>query len=149
MKIRKWLKKQLILKLRRDRGCSGFTLIEIIVAMIVISVLATMAVFVYTNYINKARITVVLNLLDNARKTLNTYNLDNGQYPQNIDFANGCVDENGRTVFPPPLCEPMNKDAFSRNYNPNGMGYILTARARDSKHTRLILTETTLTQEGK
>lgn len=135
--------------MRRDRGCAGFTLLEILVAMIIITVLVTMAVFVYTNYINKARITVVLNLLDNSRKTLNTYNLDNGRYPQSIDFTNGCVDENGRTVFPPPLCEPINKDAYSKDYNPIGTGYKLTARARDSKHTLLTLTETTLTQEGK
>ena len=73
----------------RDRitlGCSGFTMMELITAIAIMGIFAGIAFYIYTSYISKAEVTVAVSTLDNVKKTLMTFNLDNGKYPVSINF---------------------------------------------------------------
>lgn len=126
----------------------GFTIIELFVVMIILAVLMTIATSIYLNYINKAKLTVSISIIDAASKSLESYHLDNNQYPQSIDFTS-CFDEQGRVVFPSMLCSQMKKDLYSiDSYSLSGRSYILTVRANDNIHTLLTLTRDKITIQG-
>jgi prepilin-type N-terminal cleavage/methylation domain-containing protein len=134
---------------RITRRCSGFTLLELIAAIIVMVILAGIAFYVYTSYITKAKVTVAVSALDSVKKTLTIFNLDNGKYPASIDFSS-CADEKGHTVFPSMLCDQIKEDLVYpiESYSISGTGYVLTARAKDGAHTLLTLTEKNNTIQG-
>jgi Tfp pilus assembly protein PilE len=123
-------------------------MIELITAIAIIGILAGIAFYIYTSYISKAEVTVAVSTLDNVKKTLMTFNLDNGKYPVSINFS-GCLDEQGHTVFPSMLCDQIKEDFYSiESYSSSDTGYVLTARAKDTKHTLLTLTESNITTQG-
>ena len=104
-----------------------------------------MAISIYVNYIDKAKIAVAYSILDNAGKTLISHQMDNGSYPASIDFTN-CTDDQGRTVFPSGLCDQTKKELYSIDYSFNGQSYILNVQALDKHHTLLTLTESNITR---
>lgn len=145
--MRRRIKKNPISVIRIIRGCSGFTLNELIVILMVICILIAIASFIYGNYISKARLTVAISTLSYAQKSLTSYNLDNNKYPDSIDFTS-CVDEQGRTVFPSNLCDQMKDDLSAKNYVNSAPTYILTARANDKNQTLLTMTGYNITTQG-
>lgn len=127
---------------------SGFTLIELVVAMIVLLILALIAFNIYTQYVTKAKITVAESTLAHVRDNLNLYNIDNGKYPDSINFTD-CVDENKRVVFSRAFCNQLSEDLYSidnYSYNSDDKKYSLTARAKDSKHTLITVTPDKITK---
>jgi len=116
---------------------SGFTLLEILVAVAVIAILATLSFPIYKNYIDKAKRTVAINTLEIFRKTLEEYNMQNGVYPAAINTATG-LDGQGKTVLDAQLLFDFKKNFFSVvSYTSTSMDYTLTVRANDSAHTQL------------
>ena len=131
------------------RGCSGLTITALAIALVLLAVLITIAINIYTNYISKARVTVAHSVLDSAVKMLLSYQMDKGNYPASIDFIN-CVDDQERMVFSSMFCSQMKEEFYSvESYSLSGTSYILTVRARDNKHTFLTLTEGNITIEGR
>lgn len=121
---------------------SGFTLIEVSFAIIILLILILMAYSLYTRYIDKAKMAVAKNVLAQARDNLNLYNIDNGKYPESINFTD-CLDGNGRAVFSPAFCDQLREDLYSiktYDYKTEDKKYILTAEAKDAKHTLLTVT---------
>jgi prepilin-type N-terminal cleavage/methylation domain-containing protein len=146
--MRRSLKDKAISGMRTVQGYSGFTIIELIVALFILVVLMSIATSIYFNYINKAKLTVSISILDNASKSIESYHLDNNKYPESIDFTS-CVDEKGHAIFLPGFCDQMKQCLYSiESYSLSGTGYVLTARAGDDKHTLLKLTEGKITQQG-
>jgi prepilin-type N-terminal cleavage/methylation domain-containing protein len=133
--------------MRTIQGFCGFTIIELIIALVILAVLMTIATSIYLNYVNKAKLTVSISILDIGGKSLESYHIDHNKYPSSIDFTN-CVDEQGREVFLSDLCNQMKEELYSKDYSPSGIDYILTARAGDNKHTLLTLTGGKITQQG-
>ena len=130
---------------------AGFTLIELIVVTAIIGVLATMAIPIYQNFKDKARITVAQATLDTFRLTLVNYsNEGTGSYPTTIDFVTG-LDNQGATVIQQPLRDQIRNDLIlsSINYISTTSGFTLTAQAKDQAQTVLILTENTLKIQGQ
>lgn len=123
---------------RRDRG---FTVIELLVVVAIIGALVAIAIPAYFSYVNKAKLTVAINTMSTIRKTLETFNIDFGEFPEPpINFATG-LDNLGRTVFPPLLRENIDNDLQSINsYALVGANYMVTATAKDSANTVLTLT---------
>jgi len=135
--------------MRIVREYYGFTIIELAIALFILAVLITIATSIYLNYIGTARVTVANSVLDNAGKTLLNYEMDKGRYPASIDFTN-CTDDQGSMVFPPSLCDQMKEELYSvESYTLNDRSYVLTARARDNKHTLLTLTDGKITIQGR
>ena len=129
----------------------GLTLIELIVVTAIIGVLATMAIPIYQNFKDKARITVAQATLDTFRVILVDYsNEGTGSYPTTIDFVTG-LDNQGATVIQQPLRDQIRNDLIlsSMNYIRTTSGFTLTAQAKDKAQTVLILTENTLKIQGQ
>ena len=146
--MRRRLKDKSISGIRTIQGFSGFTIIELIIVLAILAVLITIATSIYLNYINKAKLTVSISIIDNVSKSLESYHLDNNKYPQSIDFTS-CVDEHGREVFPSSMCSQMKKDLYSiDSYTLSGRSYVLTVRANDKIHTLLTLTRDKITIQG-
>jgi prepilin-type N-terminal cleavage/methylation domain-containing protein len=141
------LKDKSISGMRTIQGFCGFTIIELVIALVILAVLMTIATSIYFNYINKAKLTVSISILDTGGKSLESYHIDHNKYPSSIDFTN-CVDEQGREVFLTDLCKQMKEELYSRDYSLSGVDYVMTARAGDNKHTLLILKGGKITQEG-
>ena len=144
------IKKNHVSSIRIIRGKSGFTLIELIVAILIIMVLIALAYPLYNFYIDKAKLTIAISTLDGAQKVLESYHLDKNKYPETIDFSN-CTDDQGHSVFSSVFCDQMKKDLDNpaESYDINDkVGYILKVRARDRNHTLLTLTSSSITKEG-
>ena len=130
------------------RDDSGITLIELLVALIVLVILASIGFSVYINYVNKARVTLAVSLLENARKNLSSYNLEKGQYPASINFSN-CSDENGNIVFESTFCDRFKEDIASvENYSGGNQSYVLSVRATDPKKTLVTLENDKISIQG-
>lgn len=119
---------------------SGFTLIEILMVLALISALAAIAYPFYTGYIDKAKVTLGISTLDTVRKSIEEYNLEFGAYPPDLILTTG-KDSLGHTVLPTALLEEFKYNLFSmESYISATNTYTLTAKAKDSKHTLLVLT---------
>lgn len=129
------------------KGRSGFTIIELLVALILLTILILIAISIYLNYVNKAKVTVAEHALTTVRDNLNLYNIDYVKFPDSINFAD-CVDENGKMVFPKGLCNQLKEDLHSidYSYNPDSRQYVLTARAKDNKLTIIKVTPDKITK---
>jgi prepilin-type N-terminal cleavage/methylation domain-containing protein len=64
-----------------NTACQGFTLIELMVAIAVIGILATIAISNYIGYRKKAQIANVASSLKNFEKGFMAYAVDQGEYP--------------------------------------------------------------------
>ena len=63
----------------------GFTLIEVILAVTIVALLASMAHFNHRNSSRKARESVLRHNLAQIRLTLDHYNNDKGRYPDSLE----------------------------------------------------------------
>lgn len=127
---------------------SGFTVWEVLSAIIILVLIILIAANIYVNYIDKARITIAENVLNHARDNLSLYCIDNNKFPVIINFSN-CIDENGHAVFSESLCDQLKTDLYSIEsyiYNIEDGKYVLIARANDKKHTPLKVTPEKVTE---
>lgn len=70
-----------MVKMRKIRG---FSLIEIIMVLSLLSLLATMVIGTHRNSVRKAQEKVLRNNLHQIRITLDQYNVDKGRYPDSL-----------------------------------------------------------------
>lgn len=144
-RMKKIIKRKTGFSFSTSGNTSGFTLIELLVAMMLMGILIAIAYSVYSNYLNKARIAIAESTLDHARDNLELYNIDNGKYPESVNFIN-CVDENGHAVFTTAFCDQMAKDLIPESYALDNGIYTLKARARDTNKTLITLTRNKITK---
>jgi len=127
---------------------SGFTLIEILIAIAIIAILTAIAYPVYTKSIDRAKITKGISTLETIRKVFEDYHINNADYPPALDIATG-QDGTGRTVLTPALLSELNNNISSfESYIRAGDDYTLTARAIDSKHSLLVLKPGSVVLQG-
>ena len=67
------------------RGARGFTLIELMIVMMIISILIGMAAIAYDKTIKRARESVLKQDLQTMRQAIDNYTLDKQQAPQSLD----------------------------------------------------------------
>ena len=129
-------------QLHPRKGTRGFTLVELVMVVAIIAALAAISIPVYSNYVDKARVTVAISTLDTVRKYLEFFHMDNQQYPAKpIDFGTG-KDADNQTVFSAMLLDQINEDLTPISYNTatNKSTYTLIAEAKDRNQTVLTLT---------
>ena len=73
-----------VLKMRRS-GSRGFTLIELMIVMMIISILIGMAAIIYDKTVKHARESVLKQDLQTMRQAIDNYTLDKQQAPQSLD----------------------------------------------------------------
>src|SRR6266481_9283881 len=67
------------------RGARGFTLIELMIVMLIISILIGVAAVMYDKTVKKARESVLRQDLQTMRQAIDNYTLDKQQAPQSLD----------------------------------------------------------------
>ena len=132
------------------KGSKGFTLIELLVVTVIIGILAALAIPAYNSYIDKARMAVAISTLDTIRKDLESFHIDNREYPTKpIDFSNGTDGKiPPRTVFSSMMLNQINDDLDLTDvfYNTVTSGYVLKVKAKNKEHTELTLTPTDISK---
>jgi general secretion pathway protein G len=83
---------------REDRQ-TGFTFIEIMVAMMILLILIGAAGFTYIRYVARARVVGAKNQIEAFSIALNAYYLDNGRYPT--------ADQGLKSLWEKPVLEPL------------------------------------------
>lgn len=142
--MRRSLMKNSGIDIRPKTGSDGFTLLEILIVVAIIGIIATIALPAYKHYLDKAKVTIAKQTLHDLQHNLESFYGDASGYPATIDFTTG-LDDQGRTVFRPSVLDQIARDLFSvDSYVVSGNSYILTARAKDSTRTVLVLTPNTL-----
>ena len=68
-----------------SRGVRGFTLIELMIVMLIISILIGMAAVIYDKTVKRARESVLRQDLQTMRQAIDNYTLDKQQAPQSLD----------------------------------------------------------------
>ena len=71
-------------KYRRLFGGPGFTLLEIMVTVVIISILATIAIPNYISYREKATLARVISEIKGLEKEIISYAAENGRFPPNL-----------------------------------------------------------------
>jgi general secretion pathway protein G len=67
------------------RSQRGFTLIEILVVMVIITILAGISVAMYQNGINRSKEAVLLQNLKEMREAIDAYHADKNKWPPSLD----------------------------------------------------------------
>ncbi len=120
---------------------SGFTLIEILVALVIIGLLAAISLPMYNTYLDKAKLTVSIHTLQTVARAMEDYYTENNScYPPALNITTG-EDGNGHIVLDSSLLADFNKNFVSlESYSaPTTGDYTLTARAQNTLHTLLTL----------
>ncbi len=79
------MRTQRLARLPRARSAGGFTLIELMVVLALISALAAMAMVQYRNAQRYTREAVLAEDLYRMRDAIDQYYADKGKYPENLD----------------------------------------------------------------
>lgn len=69
---------------RTRRNHRGFTLIELMIAIVLVGILAALAVTTYNRFADKARMTQAQTVLKHLQKTETTYFTEHEQYTDNL-----------------------------------------------------------------
>jgi len=68
-----------------SRNRKGFTLLELMIVLAIISILATMAQPMFKTYVMRSKEAALKEDLFNLRNVLDQYYADNGKYPDSLD----------------------------------------------------------------
>ena len=71
--------------IRRQRRDGGFTLLELMVAMVIIGILAAIAIPSFTKNVQRAREAVLREDLHTMRSAIDSYTIDKQKAPQTLD----------------------------------------------------------------
>jgi general secretion pathway protein G len=70
---------------RRPRPVAGFTLIEVLVVMVIITILAGISLGIYTNSVTRAREAVLKQDLMEMREAMDRYYADKNKWPASLE----------------------------------------------------------------
>lgn len=78
----------------------GFTLVELLIVIVVISILAALVIVAYTNVQAKASYAHMRSDMETLKKELEIYKVNTGAYPD----SQGCVNQSGQTNYQSGWC---------------------------------------------
>lgn len=101
---------------RRDHGQGGFTLIEIMVVVIIISILSALVAPQFFNKLDQAKEIAVQNDIKSISSQMAMYRLDNYNYPSTSDGINALVSNTGKQTWRGPYLNKMPLDPWKNEY---------------------------------
>jgi type II secretion system protein G len=137
--------------MKKSRNDNGFTLIEILTVCVIIGILATILVPRFLGTKDRARVGAAVADLDQFRRALGMYEVDNQNYPpsdyNSVAALNAVlVDNEGRGYMTVP--DGTNFGSFSYAYDGSSRPtYTITATALDQGHTTLLCTPEGITRQ--
>lgn len=69
---------------KRAKPIAGFTMIELIIAMVIITILAAMAIPLYAQYVERAKVVVCVTELKSMVQLIESFKYDKGRLPTNL-----------------------------------------------------------------
>jgi prepilin-type N-terminal cleavage/methylation domain-containing protein len=129
----------------------GFSLIEILVVCVVIAILATILVPRFLGTKDRARVGAAVADLDQFRRALGMYEVDNQDYPSS-DYNSVAalsailIDHEGIEYMTMPDGRNFGSFAYDYNLTPPP-AYTITATALDQGHTTLLCTPEGITRQ--
>jgi prepilin-type N-terminal cleavage/methylation domain-containing protein len=124
----------------------GFSLIELLSVIAILGLIAGFVIPTFFGYVDRAKVTVSIAVLDSLRKDIEVYHDQHQAYPAGIDFTN-FTDQSGNNVLFSLNEATLHSKMFSwDSYIASALTYTITAKATDSKHTVLTLTPQGITK---
>lgn len=125
-------------------GVSGFTLLEILIAIVVAAALAAIAIPVYNHYVDQAKIARAKTTIAMIATEIESYKSEYNTYPPNLDALNGDVPSDpwghpyqylAIDVIPPPKPGKVLKD---KSLHPLNSDFDLYSLGADGETTKQI-----------
>ncbi len=126
---------------RRNRA-QAFTLIELLLVMVILTILAAVVVPKFTNRSEQARETATKTDIANLEIALDSYEIDTGKYPSTDEGLEALIDEPSSSITNwrgPYIKKGIPKDAWGNSYvykypgDHNENGYDLYSYGSDGK----------------
>jgi general secretion pathway protein G len=122
---------------RKSGQCSGFTLIELLVTVALVGILSAIAVPLYAEYIEKARVVRAVSDIANISRSITAHKLENNSYPQSLnDVGYGAFEDPWGALYQYLNIETMGKHGQPRKdrfVHPINSDYDLYSMGRDGK----------------
>lgn len=109
---------------RKARGDSGFTLVELVVVMIIITILAGAVTLQVTNWTKRARRARAVQDIKTMETALDLYEADNGHPPTNEQGLAALITKPGSEPIPQNWSGPYLKNKRSVPKDPWGNEYV-------------------------
>lgn len=90
---------KLVVDMIKSRRSVGFTIVELLVAIVIIGILATITVVAYSGIVKKVNETAVITDLSNASKQIKLYQVENNAYPNSITDCSGSTPAAGNICY--------------------------------------------------
>lgn len=132
----------------RRRRRRGFTLVELLIAIVIIGILASMAIVRYINLQDKSRVAAATFDLDLVRKLLAVYATDYGAYPAAAasynDLKLQLVDPQGNTYGVIPVSNTFQWNSYQLDTDGE---YIIQVTVPNRSPTTLVVTPDRITRQ--
>ncbi|MCP4700403.1 MAG: pilin [Gammaproteobacteria bacterium] len=99
----------------RTKVQGGFTLLELMIVVAVIGTLASIAIPIYMDYINRSKVTEAVTLLGGLKVSMTEYYFNKGEWPTTVDAVGG-KKEGKYTALIEPFDEVSNGDPSISEY---------------------------------
>ena len=90
----------------------GFTLVELMIVIAIISILAVIIFPSYQDYIARAKVTSVINKLSEIKTKLSEYSAVEGKYPQDNVLSSIGIEAVGGTYYDSPSVKIVNEQSI-------------------------------------
>jgi general secretion pathway protein G len=114
---------------------SGFTLIELLIVIVIVGLLASLVAPEMFSKVDSSRIKTAKAQMELLETSLNTYRLDMGHYPDNLNELLRSDKKNWDGPYLPKEVpsDPWGNPYVYRNISENGAGFTLMSYGRDGR----------------
>jgi prepilin-type N-terminal cleavage/methylation domain-containing protein len=124
----------------------GFSLVELLVVIAILGLIAGFVIPTFFGYVDRAKVTVSISVLDSLRKDMEVYRNQYQAYPARIDFTN-FTDQDGNNILFSLNEAAVRSKIFSwDSYVVSALTYTIMAKATDANHTVLTLSPQGITK---